>query len=213
MFKIMMIAGEIKQNPVDALKQVRRISFKTSKGINIALTIEDIKKVTKIMPDTMAKEKKIIIFVRVLAATGMRISECINIKNSDISVFDDKNYIIKIIGKGKKERKIYVSNILLSDIRKVFPEVKDIPYLFYNNAGKKYDRKNLWMEIHNIFERKAGKIVHPHLLRHWFATYKISVEKKDIHAVSKFLGHASISTTLSFYIDTELNVDDAMIKI
>jgi site-specific recombinase XerD len=213
MFKVMAMAGEIKQNPIEVLKQFQNISYKTSKGINIALTIDDIKKVVKTDNDTSIREKKIIIFIRVLASTGMRISECINIKNSDIEVFDDKNYIIKIIGKGKKERKIYVSHILLSDIRKIFPEVKDTPYLFYNNAEKKYDRKNLWLEIHNIFKEKAGKKVHPHLLRHFFISYKISVEKQDIKAVSRYAGHSDTAITLNMYVDTELGVKEANIKI
>jgi integrase/recombinase XerD len=212
MFRVMVMAGEIRINPIEVLKQFQRISFKTSKSVQIALTMRDIKTVTKTDKETPAKDRKTIIIIRVLASTGMRISECINIKNEDIREFDADTYIVKILGKGKKERKIYLSSNLLQDIKKVFPDGNSI-YLFYTGVMTRCNRRNLWKAVNEIFGRKIGKSVHPHSLRHWFATYKISIEKKDITAVSKFLGHSSPSITMDFYIDTELNAEDAKLKI
>ena len=77
----------------------------------------------------------------------------------------------------------------------------------------KYCRKYLWREIKIRFKNTVDKDVHPHLLRHFFITYKISIEKKDIKAVSKYAGHANVSTTLNMYVDTPLDAVDAGIVI
>lgn len=209
LFKVMMIAGNIKSNPVDILKQFKNISFKTNKEIKISLKIDDIKKAIKGAGD---HHEKTVIFVRLLAMSGLRISEMIYIKNNDIKKHDDKNYIVRIVGKGNKERFIYIDGKFMKDIKKVFPD-RGSEYLLYNKKLKPFDRRNLWAEIKNFFFVTIGKRVHPHLLRHFYATHKINTEKQDIKAVSKFLGHSSVSTTLNAYVDTSLDVKNCKIKI
>jgi site-specific recombinase XerD len=213
LFKIMVMADEIRINPVDVLKQFQRLSYKTSKSIQVGLTLQEIQKTVKINKKDTVSEKRIKIIVHMLAMSGLRISECINIKNDDISPFNETTYIVKILGKGKKERKIYIESEFLSEIRKIFPVIKDVPYLFYSNWKDRYNRQYLWRVIHQLFQDKIGKDVWPHKLRHFFISYKISVEKQDIKAVSRYAGHSDTSTTLNMYVDTELNVEDAMIKI
>lgn len=213
MFKVLILAGEITQNPVEALRQFKNISYKTSKNINLALTIQDIKKVVKVNKDSSKQNIKMTLIIRMLAMTGLRISEFINIKNNDISEFDEDNKVINIVGKGKKERKIYISNEFLSEIKKEYPNKKDIPYLFYTIRDTCYDRRVVWKQLKEFFWNRIEKDVHPHLLRHFFATYKINVEKQDIKAVSKFLGHSDVSITLNAYVDTALDVKTSKIKI
>ncbi len=213
MFKVMVIAGEIKQNPVDVLKQFRNINFKTSKNIHLGLTIDDIKKVVKVTKNTTTQDKKIILIIRMLAMTGLRISEFTGIRNKDILNFDKDNQVVSIVGKGKKERQIYLSNIFIEEIRKLYPVTEKSEYLFYNRLYKRYDRRVLWLQLKTIFHERIGKDAHPHMLRHFFATYKINVEKQDIKAVSKFLGHSDVSITLNAYVDTALDVKNSKIKI
>jgi site-specific recombinase XerD len=208
MFGILKIVGEIKENPVEALRQFKNISYKTQRSINIGITFEDIKKT--ITDPQNIQEKKISLIIQMLAMTGLRISEFINIKNSDIIDFDEENKTIKVKGKGNKERTIYIDNNFLNEIKNIYPEKND--YLFYTIRGNKYDRKVLWGQINKLFRQKINKDVHPHLLRHFFATYKINVEKQDIKAVSKFLGHSDIAITLNFYVDTALDVNSSKIK-
>lgn len=209
LFRIMKIAGEIKENPVDVLKQFKNISFKTNKEVKISLTIDDIKKAIKIAGK---QHEKTIIFIRLLAMSGLRISEMIYIKNNDIEKHDDKNYIVRIVGKGNKERFIYIDDKFMKDIKKVFPNCNS-EYLLYNKKLKPFDRRNLWAEIKNFFFVTIGKRVHPHLLRHFYATHKINTEKQDIKAVSRYLGHQSVQTTLSSYCDTALDEKSSKIKI
>lgn len=213
MFKVMKIAGEINENPVEILKQFRKINRKTSKEVKISLTIEDIRTTTKITKKSSSGDKKMSILVRMLAQSGLRISEMIHIKRNDIIRFDDKNHLIKILGKGKKERSIFISNKFLEEIFSVYPEKSDFPYLFYTLRGSTYDRRTLYNQIREFFWRKIKKKCHPHLLRHFYATYKINTQKMDIKAVSLYLGHSSISTTLSAYVDTSLDINNAKIKI
>jgi len=213
MFRILVMAHEIKTNPVQVLKEIKKISRTTSKEVKISLTLADIKKATNINQYNSEQEKKISLIVRTLARTGLRISELINIRNNDISDHDTGNKKIRILGKGKKERYIYLDNDFIKQIRKVFPYTKTGDYLFYNSRNTSYDRRILWKQIKDFFQKKIRKDVHPHLLRHFFATHKINIEKQDIKAVSKFLGHSNVSITLEAYVDTALDVNKAKIKI
>jgi site-specific recombinase XerD len=209
LFKIMVLSGEIKKNPVDTLKQFKNISFKTNKEVKIALTMEDIKRAIK---NPKEEDKEIIIIIRMLAKTGLRISEMINIKNKDIKKHNDNNHIIRIVGKGKKERFVYLESEFLDKIKKVFP-VNKKEYLFYNEFGKPFCRKKLWRLISRFFRVKIDKKVKSHDLRHFFITHKIYIDKKDIKSVSLYVGHSSTSITLDMYVDTALSINDSKIKI
>lgn len=213
MFKVMQLAGEIQINPVEALKQIKNISTKVSKEVKISLKLKDIQKVTKIKEDDTDQDKKVKTIIKFLASTGLRISEFINIKYEAIKPFDSNNQIIRIVGKGKKERMIYVENIFLKFIKTLWPKKKDVPYLFYNIYKEPYDRIVLYYQVRDLFEATIGKRVNPHALRHFYATYLIHIKKRDIKAVSKILGHSDVSITLNSYVDTALNVKEAIIKI
>lgn len=213
MFKVMVLAGEIKINPVDALKQFRNISYKTSRSVNLGLSLQDIKKTVRVLASSTDKDRRVILIIRMLAKTGLRISEFTAIKNSDIIDFNEENKIINIVGKGKKERKIYIDNKFISEVKEFYPDKKGIPYFFYTLRENRYSRKVLWREINNFFKKRINKNVHPHMLRHFFATQKINIEKQDIKAVSKFLGHSDVSITLNAYVDTALDVKSSKMKI
>ena len=215
LFKVLQAAGRIEENPVEQLKNVKRLNRSVSGDVIISLTIEDIRKATE-LKSSMA-EKQLSTIIKILAQTGLRISELINIKYNDIEPHDKNIYKIRIIGKGKKERFIYLPKTEIKTIEKLWLKIISIPdhhdYIFYNYNHDKYCRKYLWREIKIRFKNTVDKDVHPHLLRHFFITYKISIEKKDIKAVSKYAGHANVSTTLNMYVDTPLDAVDAGIVI
>ena len=132
--------------------------------------------------------------LELLYATGLRVSELINIKFSDININEK---FLKIMGKGKKERlipfgetaKLYIKRYL--KIRKD----KDTETVFLTRLGKGISRVEFWRQLKNIAV-KAGLIqkVKPHTLRHSFATHLLSAGA-DIRFVQEMLGHSSISTT------------------
>jgi site-specific recombinase XerD len=188
MFRVIKMSGEIKENPVEMLKEFKNISMKVN-------------------------NPKLILIIRMLAKTGLRISELIHIKNKDIESYDDNNKRIRIVGKGSKERIIFLENKFLEDIKKVFPDIAETDYLFYTNRKDCFSRKDLWERIHVFFKKTIDRDVHPHTLRHAYITHKIVVEKKDIKSVSRFAGHADVATTLNMYVDTSLDIKDSKVII
>jgi len=211
MFEIMVLAGEIKNNPVSILKKLKKINQKSNREVRNVITIEDVRQAIKIDKYSTIFEKKNSVLIEILAKTGLRISELLNIEHADIKDHDGKNKVIRIIGKGRKERFVFIENVLFNKIMKLWPEKYD--FVFYSQKKQKYDRKSVFRIIEEIFQRKCKKKVSPHILRHFFATYKLHVEKKDIKAVSLYLGHSSTNITMDFYLDTALNVKQAGIKI
>jgi site-specific recombinase XerD len=214
LFSVYQKAGVIQQNPVELLRSVQKISFKVAKGVHNQLSIKEIKAATKPKKSDKPITIRTMVIIKTLAETGMRISELINMQRKNLEALDNSAYYrIRIIGKGQKERYIFISKSLLSEIEAVFPDKKN-PLLFYSVNGHPYDRRNLWKFIKDHFQNRIGKEdVHPHMLRHFFATHKIANEKKDIKAVSRYLGHHSAQVTLDMYDDTVLNEHTAAISI
>lgn len=219
MFKTLVIAGEIKYNPVEALRELKNLSYKTSKEVKVSLTLDEIKKATKITKTSTDEYIKVSMIIRMLAKTGLRVSEFCHIKNKDVRDYDTNNKEIRIVGKGKKERFIYLDNDFYNEIKKIFPDSEGMDYLFYRSKTWHklqkigYVRIYVHKMIHQRFKETTGKDVHPHTLRHAFITYKLTVEKMDIKAVSLYCGHSDVAITLNMYHDTSLNVNQAKMKI
>jgi site-specific recombinase XerD len=213
MFKVLLISGEIKHNPVEQLKLLKRINMPVEKEVKLNLTMNDIREAIRGFKAHSVRDKKLILVIRALVKSGLRISELLHIKNIDIKPFQDGTSEIRIIGKGRKERFIFLEDSFITEIKKIWDEDIKFDLLFYRADYKPYDRRNLGAEITEFFQRKIGKHVHPHMLRHLFATYKINTEKADIKSVSKYLGHSDVSITLNSYVDTALTAKQSKIKI
>ena len=138
------------------------------------------------------------LILEMLYATGVRVSELVNIKNSDINHFDK---IIKIFGKGSKERIVSYGeycedalNLYLNDGYKKL-NIKDSKYLFLNKRGDNLTTRGIRYILDNIIKKTSiDKKISPHMLRHTFATHLLN-EGCDLLAVQELLGHESISAT------------------
>jgi integrase/recombinase XerC len=138
------------------------------------------------------------LFLQVFYQTGMRSSELINLKESQI---DPANNSIKVVGKGNKERVIPVNSALQDEIRSYINEKRSLPayidaqYLFVNEKGKKLQPRYVYGKVKEYLgyvttnERKG-----PHVLRHSFATH-LTNNGADINAVKELLGHSSLAAT------------------
>lgn len=193
----------IETNPISELKKIKKITKKVSKEVRTALTIDDIQSVIQDINKTS-------IIIKTLANTGLRVSELINIKASDIKDLNNGFISIRINGKGNKERYITIGNKLYTEIKKVYNNTES-NYLFHSQKGNKLNRNNLYTQIKRQFKKIVGKDITPHDLRHFFATYKIDNEKKDIKAVSLYLGHSTTSITLDMYVNTSLKANETEI--
>ena len=135
--------------------------------------------------------------IEVFFATGARVYEISNIRAENINL---NSGLIRIMGKGGKERYIQISNTAVLDIlRKYYaenePEIKKSGYFFINNRGNRYTEQSIRLMLKK-YTLKAGiqRKITPHMFRHSFATYLIE-EGVDVSCVQQLLGHSSIKTT------------------
>ena len=159
--------------------------------------------------------------IELIYATGIRASELINIKITDI---DFNESTIRILGKGSKERIIPIHDLALELVSKYWKneifkhnklvQNKNIRFnrdlLFLNLQGKKLTRQGLWYIVKNISKKLGLDInkVSPHILRHSFATHLL-YNGVPLRHLQELLGHSNISTTQIYthlsdqYIESE----------
>ena len=198
----------VKLNPFDYIT-----SPKTEKKLPHVLYQEDVEallKANKQRTDELASRDQAIL--EVLYYCGVRASELINIKLSDINL---RSRSVRVIGKGRKERIVPFTTDCADSISKYLKDSrpilknkydlhpdfdesgikKEYYQLFLNNNGRKMTLRGLEFILDKI-EEKTGEYVdlHPHLLRHSFATQLLS-RGADLRVIQELLGHSSINTT------------------
>jgi len=146
--------------------------------------------------------------LEVMYATGMRVSEAVNLKVDGVNL--DIGFI-RCIGKGNKERIIPLGKKAIESIQRYlensrpkFLKTKESPFLFISRLGAKISRQSFWKLIKK-YALSAGikKPMKPHILRHSFATHLLE-RGADLRSVQEMLGHSNISTT---QIYTHINKD------
>lgn len=144
-----------------------------------------------------------------LYASGLRVSELIGVKERDI-LFDEG--IIRVFGKGSKERIVPIGTSALGFIKQYLTEVRfhlkksknQTDELFLNSRGGSLSRMGIWKIIDKYVRMtNIEKNVHPHTFRHSFATHLLE-GGADLRAVQEMLGHSDISTTQIYtHIDNQ----------
>ena len=132
-------------------------------------------------------------------STGMRLSELVNMNIGD---FEINKKLIRVIGKGNKERMIPYGRTAESAIKN-YLKIRNISLkpafankpLFVNSSEKRISKRTIQRRMNNYIKIVAdGKSIGPHLLRHTFATHLLD-NGADIRAVKDLLGHSSLSST------------------
>jgi integrase/recombinase XerC len=142
-----------------------------------------------------------------LYSTGIRASELIGMNREDIDVHDR---LIRIRGKGRKERVVPVGHRALDAINVYLGKKKEVPEasaVFTGPSGKRLTARTVQRILEN-YRKKLGlaQKASPHTLRHSFATHLLE-SGADLRAIQELLGHASLSTTQRY---THLNLDSLM---
>ena len=162
------------------------------------LSYEEVDKLLdiKVIDAFTARNKAIL---ELMYASGLRISETVNLRLYDI---DLTNNIVKVFGKGSKERIIPIGDIAtraldnyIYNYRNKLLKNKKNDYLFLNNHGNKLTRQGLFKNLKLLLKEKGiNREVSPHTLRHSFATHLLN-NGADLRVIQELLGHSSIKTT------------------
>lgn len=167
-------------------------SPKISKKLPVVLTKDEIKR----MIDSI-KNKKHKLMIMLLYSSGLRLSELLNLKVGDLEFEERVGWVRS--GKGSKDRLFLLSNKLIEDLKECVQNKKESDYLFTGRNGRMTPR-NVQKIIKNIArDAKIEKNVHPHSLRHSFATHLLE-SGENIRKIQLLLGHSDLSTT-QLYLD------------
>lgn len=188
-------AGLVQHDPTELLETPQ-----FDKRLPSVLTIEQVRQLLESVDTATPTGIRDRAVLEVLYASGLRVSEVCSLRASDIS-FEAR--LIRIVGKGAKERIVPIGEIALKWINYYLSAALPLlrrgnthpPQLFLSNRGRPLNRMAVWLIV-----RKAAKAagladgVTPHTLRHCFATHLVEAGA-DLRAVQEMLGHADISTT------------------
>ena len=210
-YKYLILENSIKSNPTELLESPR-----LGRKLPDTLSVEEIDKLISAIDLSKPEGQRNKAMLETLYSCGLRVSELINLRISNL-YFNDG--FVRIIGKGDKERiapvgrtAIKLINIYLNEIRvhiKIKKDNDDI--LFMNRRGSKLSRNMVFMIIKSLAEKiNLNKSISPHTFRHSFATHLIE-GGADLRAVQEMLGHESITTTeIYLHLDREYLRDAIM---
>lgn len=180
-------------NPCESIKMP-----KLEKKLPEFLTIEEVDKLLDIKVST-AYDLRNKAMLEMLYATGMRISELCNLTMSNLYLDDE---MVKVFGKGSKERLIPVNDIAIAYLKEYLKYgrgellgTKDSEYVFISSRHTKITRQAFFKFLKKICDEKGiKKNISPHILRHSFATHLLN-NGADLRSVQELLGHSDIATT------------------
>jgi integrase/recombinase XerD len=191
-FDFLMLEGLRSSNPVTLVEPP-----KIGSVLPVTLSTSEVEKLLTSYAEDRPIDIRNTAILEMLYSCGLRVSELVNLRCSDL-FFDEG--LIKVVGKGNKERFVPIGRIAQESVRRylsIRAEGKkgfsDI--LFLNNRGTKLTRNMIFIIVRKGAEN-AGveKTIGPHSLRHSFATHLVE-NGADISSVQQMLGHSSITTT------------------
>lgn len=194
---------KISQNPSSEI-----YSPKLEKKLPIVLSTEEIDRIISCFDLSKENGERNRTIIECLYSCGLRVTELVNLKISEINFIDG---YIKIIGKGNKQRitpinkklSTYLKNYIDNIRSKIKIDKSNSDYLFLNRRGKKISR----VLVFNIVKTACQKVgikknISPHTFRHSFATHLVE-GGADLRAVQEMLGHSNITTTEIYtHLDT-----------
>ena len=184
----------IKSNPLAEIEQP-----KTQRKLPDTLSIDEINLMVSKIEKNKNEYYRNIAIIETMYGCGLRVSELINLKISDLYLDED---FLKVTGKGNKQRLVPISSInkkcivnYLNESRskiKINPTHSDT--LFLNRRGKGLTRAMIFTIVKNLTKLAGIKNISPHTFRHSFATHLLE-NGADLKTIQQMLGHESITTT------------------
>lgn len=194
-YKYLIMEDYISTNPTDLLE-----SPKIGMKLPHTLSIEEIDKLIAAIDLSKKQGERNRAILETLYSCGLRVSELVNLKISNLYFEED---FVKIIGKGNKERLVPIGNTAIKYLKIYLQEIRqhqtikkgNEDIVFLNRNGYKLTRVMIFTIIKELV-KKIGlkKPISPHTFRHSFATHLVH-GGADLRAVQEMLGHESITTT------------------
>lgn len=194
-FNFLVLEKELENNPCDLID-----SPKYARKLPDVLSPEEIDEIIEAIDYSKEQAYRNKAIFEMLYALGLRVSELVGLKLSDL--FLDEG-IVRVLGKGNKERLLPISSYSLRVLNDYFERERDHidikngfeDFVFLNRRGKSLTRVMIFTLIKNTQSRtQIKKKVSPHTFRHSFATHLLE-NGADLKAIQQLLGHESITTT------------------
>jgi len=187
-FKYMQKLNKVEHNPFETIK-----APKMEEKLPKTLSLEDVDRLLSFQPKTNY-ELRDKAFLELLYSCGLRVSEAVNV---NVSSFEQDFSFVKVLGKGNKERLIPVGQYAqqaISDWLSARDNIVDKDALFTNKYGTRISVRAMQQRLWKISLSLGMAPVHPHMLRHSFATHMLE-SSGDLRSIQEMLGHSSLSTT------------------
>ena len=190
-YKYLLSRGEVTKNPAEGIT-----TPKTEKRLPKTLDVDQTSRLVEIKGDKALTLRDRAI-LELMYSSGLRLAECVSL---DIYSVDIRDGLVTVTGKGNKTRKVPVGNYALDAVSawlKVRPQLAalDETALFVSTRGRRLSARSVQQRMrHWALKQGLDTNVHPHMLRHSFATHLLE-SSGDLRAVQELLGHADISTT------------------
>lgn len=200
-YKWLILESYIEENPCDKVD-----TPKIGRYIPGVLSVEEVVSILESVPLSTAKGLRDRAILEVLYGCGLRVSECINLRISDI-FFEDA--FLRVFGKGSKQRLVPLGEPAIDAlysylaVRQDFGPYVSEDHVFLNKNGTRLSRISVFNMIKKqCLEAGITKEISPHTFRHSFATHLVE-NGADLRAVQELLGHESILTTEIYtHLDT-----------
>jgi integrase/recombinase XerC len=207
-YKYLIRAGKAKINPAGLIQ-----SAKTEKYIPIFLSVDEMFDLLKVKSDTIPGLRNQAM-LELFYSCGLRLSELAGL---DVNDLDFNQALVKVRGKGKKERIVPVGGPALNAVREYLKKTADVRKkinndvwknpLFLNLRGKRITVRSIARIVDEVTKKSGiGRKISPHALRHSFATHLLNAGA-DLRAIQELLGHESLSTTQKY---TAVNINRMM---
>lgn len=200
-FKFLYREGYIKTNPISAIS-----TPKLDKKLPIFLDVEKIVKLIQAPDDRSVPGMRDKAILETLYSTGIRVSELVGLDLGDVDFISG---VVKVLGKGSKERMVPIGEPALVAIRRYVskrpgPAAKDKDAVFLNKSGRRLTDRSVRRIIDkHIKTCSIEEKISPHSLRHSFATHLLD-RGADLRSVQELLGHMNLSTTQIYtHVTTE----------
>lgn len=196
-FRFLVLDGVVESDPTELLEWPS-----LPEHLPVVLTLEEIDRIEDSIDLSKAEGARNRAIIEVLFSCGLRVSELVNMKLSDLYLEDR---VLLVRGKGNKERLVPVSNKVIADLKRWFFDrnlMKIKPgeddYVFLNRRGAHLTRTMILIMVKRQAE-EAGikKTISPHTFRHSFATALLQ-GGADLRSIQAMLGHEKIDTTLVY---------------